>query len=99
MGRRALRNIDPKLDLARHFRDAADLPPRLEQAILFEKAALLEVEVGSGKGLFLARASASRPERNFVGIEIARKYARYADARLAKQQSGNAILICGDGMA
>ncbi len=99
MGRRALRKIDPALDLSRHFREAADLPPQVDQAALFERHAPLEVEVGSGKGLFLARASGQHPERNFLGIEIARKYARYAAARLAKQQCRNAVMICGDGLA
>jgi tRNA (guanine-N7-)-methyltransferase len=99
MGRRALRKVDPALDLSRHFREAADLAAAFEQAELFERAAPLEVEVGSGKRLFLAQASADCLERNFLGIEIARKYARYAAARLAKQQSKNAVVICGDAVA
>src|SRR6478752_8819107 len=99
MGRRALRKVDPALDLSRHFREAADLPEAFDQSALFERGAALEVEVGSGKGLFLGRAAAVHPERHFLGIEIARKYARYAGARLAKQQSANAVVICGDGLA
>ena len=99
MGRRALRKVDPALDLSRLFREAADLAAAFEQAALFERAAPLEVEVGSGKGLFLAQASADCLERNFLGIEIARKYARYAAAPLAKQQSENAVVICGDALA
>ena len=99
MGRRALRKVDPALDLSRHFREAADLPEVFDQAALFERCAPLEVEVGSGKGLFVARAAAVWPERNFLGIEIARKYARYAAARLARQQSANAVMICGDALA
>ncbi len=99
MGRRALRKVDPALDLSRHFREAAELAAAFDKAALFERGAPLEVEVGSGKGLFLGRAAMQRPEQNFLGIEIARKYARYAAARLAKQQSANAIVICGDGLA
>jgi tRNA (guanine-N7-)-methyltransferase len=98
MGRRALRKVDPALDLSRHFREAADLPAVFDQAAFFERAAPLEVEVGSGKGLFLAGAGARYPDRNFLGIEVARKYARYAAARLAKQQASNALVVCGDAL-
>jgi len=99
MGRRALRKVDPNLDLTRHFREAEDLLASFSRATLFECDAPLEVEVGSGKGLFLAQVSAENPGRNFLGSEIARKYARYAAARLAKQHSANAIVICGDALA
>src|SRR5262245_17974820 len=98
MGRRALRKLDPTLDLARHFREAADLTAEFDSALFFERFAPLEVEVGSGKGLFLANSSQQQPERNFLGIEVARKYARYAAARLAKQGSANAVVICGDAL-
>jgi tRNA (guanine-N7-)-methyltransferase len=98
MGRRALRKIDPSLDLSRHYREAAELPARLDQAALFSCVRPLEVEVGSGKGLFLAGAAAGAPGHNFLGIEIARKYARYAASRLAKQASDNALVIGGDAL-
>jgi len=98
MGRRALRKIDPSLDLSDFFREAAELPPQFDPAVLFRRAAPLEVEVGSGKGLFLSGASRSQPEHNFLGIEIARKYARFAAARLTKQPVANALLVCGDAL-
>jgi tRNA (guanine-N7-)-methyltransferase len=56
----------------------------------------LEVEVGSGKGLFMASAARTYPERNFLGIEIAAKYARFAASRLAKEQRKNAVMFQGD---
>jgi len=56
----------------------------------------LEVEVGSGKVLFLAGAADAHPERNFLGIEIAKKYAEFIAARLARQGSANAKIIAGD---
>src|SRR5262245_19928586 len=98
MPRRALRKLDPALDLSRHYREAEALPPACDQQALFGRAAPLEVEVGSGKGLFLAAASQSRPDHNFLGIEVSRKYARYAAARLARQSSANAVLIGGDAL-
>ena len=53
MGRRALRKIDPQLDLSFHLRSVEDLPAELEVTTLFGSVAPLEVEIGSGKGLFL----------------------------------------------
>src|SRR3954463_2344413 len=99
MGRRALRKVDPAMDLSRHYREVDIRPAVVDQAVLFEQGGPLEVEIGSGKGLFLAQASADHPDRNYLGIEVARKYAHYAAARLAKQQSVNGVVICGDALA
>jgi len=99
MPRRALRKLDPALDLSRHLRAAESLSPALDAAALFGRAAPLEVEVGSGKGLFLTAASQAAPELDFLGIEVSRKYARYAASRLARQNATNAIVISGDALA
>src|SRR5262245_28349362 len=98
MGRRALRKLDPALDLSRHFREAAELPPVFDPAALFQPVQPLEVEVGSGKARFLTAAARNEPRHDFLGIEIARKYARFAAARLARQQSANALVVCGDAL-
>ena len=55
-----------------------------------------EVEVGSGKGLFLQSAATARPDHNFLGIEVAQKYAHHTAARLAKRNLTNAIIVHGD---
>jgi tRNA (guanine-N7-)-methyltransferase len=99
MGRRALPKIDPALDLSRHFCESEVLPVPFDQFSLFGRLAPLEVEVGSGKGLFLAAASQAHPERDYLGIEISFKYARFAAARLAKLKVPNAKAVCGDGLA
>lgn len=96
MPRRALRKIDPALDLSRHLKTWQELPRPWNPAALFERDAPLEIEVGSGKGLFLQSAAAAEPGHNFLGIEIARKYARYAAAQLAKHSLTNAVVIEGD---
>lgn len=98
MGRRALRKIDPSLDLSRHFKSLDDLPNLVTAQALFGNDAALEVEVGSGKGLFLAAAAAAHPERNFLGIEVSRKYARFAAAKLVRAGCANALMIHGDGL-
>jgi tRNA (guanine-N7-)-methyltransferase len=98
MGRRALRKINPNLDLSRHLRAMEEIPAPLEPQALFGRAAPLEIEVGSGKGLFLQRASLAQPERDFVGIEVAKKYARFSAARLARSGRTNAVMIHGDAL-
>ncbi len=97
MGRRALPKLDSTLDLSRHLRSVDELPRPWDAARLFAVgAAPLEVEVGSGKGLFLQSASTAIAEHNFLGIEVAQKYARHAAARLAKRNLANAIILHGD---
>jgi tRNA (guanine-N7-)-methyltransferase len=96
MPRRALRKIDPSLDLSRYLKTWGELPQPWNAAQLFEREAPLEIEVGSGKGLFLQSAAASTPQHSFLGVEIAHKYARYAAARLAKHSLANAVVVDGN---
>jgi tRNA (guanine-N7-)-methyltransferase len=56
----------------------------------------LEVEVGSGKGLFIANASQAQPDRYFIGIELADKYAAAAQAKLQRLGRERAVVMCGD---
>ena len=103
MGRRALRKIDPELDLAPYLLTLEDLPQPLTSKTLFERDAPLEVEVGSGKGLFMATASAAQTDHNFLGIEVAGKYTRFAAAKLARARQAssgptNAKMVHGDGL-
>lgn len=98
MGRRALRKIDSALDLSRHLRVWEELPAPWDAMALFGRQAPLEIEVGSGKGLFLASAAAAQPEHDFLGIEIARKYARFCAARAARADLPNAQVLAGDAL-
>jgi tRNA (guanine-N7-)-methyltransferase len=56
----------------------------------------VELEVGSGKGLFLANAARANPGHNYVGIELARKYAGRAADRVAKLGLRNVRVVRGD---
>ena len=96
MGRRSLPRIDPALDLSKHYRLFEQLPNPWDANRLFPRDAPLEIEVGSGKGLFLAAAAANEPEKNFLGIEIAERYAVYAAARLAKRNLPNARMVAAN---
>lgn len=98
MGRRALRKVDPSLDLSGHLKTFDQLPSPWDAEALFGRRAPLEVEVGSGKGLFLRTAAAGRPEVDFLGIELAQKYARFAAAALAKREFHNAIVVVADAL-
>ena len=97
MPRRPPRKPDPTLDLSRHLIPMASLPVPCDPRGLFAKDAPLELEVGSGKGLFLSTASAGIPDRNFLGIELATGYARLCAAKLAAAGAANARIVQGDG--
>ncbi len=84
MGRRALRKLDPSIDLTGRLKTFEQLPQPWNAVTLFGRVAPLEVEVGSGKGLFLRSAAAARPDVDFLGIEVVRKYAEFSAAGLAK---------------
>ena len=98
MGRRALRKIDPKLDLSSHLFSVDDLPNPWAPEQLFAENRPLEIEVGSGKGLFLQNASEQNPQHNFLGVEVSYKYAQFTAARFAKRKISNAIAVHGDGL-
>lgn len=96
MARPRVRKIDPSLDLSQHYYVLADLPRPLDPVALFGRRAPLEVDVGSGKGLFLRQAAAAFPDRDFLGVELAVKYAQYSAAQLVKLGIRNAKVIQGD---
>jgi tRNA (guanine-N7-)-methyltransferase len=98
MGRPALRKIDPGRDLSRHLKTLDDLPRPWNAEALYGRQAPLEVEIGSGKGLFLRTAAAVRPQVDFLGIEIAARYARFAAAKLARAGLSNAAVVAGDAV-
>ncbi len=98
MARPKLRKIDPRIDLSRHLKSLEELPRPFKAEALFGRQAPLEIEVGSGKGLFLRSEASARPETDFLGIEIARPYACYAAAGLAKNGLANAMIVWGDAV-
>ena len=71
-------------------RRAMDLPG------IFGNRRPVEIEIGSGKGAFLLRRAAARPEINLLGIEWVRTYALYAADRAFRAGLGNVRLLCAD---
>lgn len=68
----------------------------LDLSAIFGNTHPVEVEVGFGKGAFLVAAAQTRPETNFLGIEIERKYQLFTATRVAKRALRNVRLVCGD---
>ena len=99
MPRRALRHIDESLDYSRHLFLIRELQHPWDLAKYFSDPAVpLEVEIGSGKGQFIHDAALAQPDHNFIGTEIAHKYAAYCAARLIKEGISNAVMFSGDGL-
>ena len=103
MGRRALPKIDPKVEFDSYLFQLDELEPPLDIERIFDSSLMagsapLEIEVGSGKGLFLTNSARANPDRRYLGVEVSRKYARYAAYRFARNQCRNAKMIRGDGL-
>ncbi len=77
--------------------DPAPAPqPPLDWAALFGNDRPVEIEVGFGKGLFLLNQGATRPDTNFLGVEIERKYVLLTATRVARREYHNVKLACTD---
>src|SRR5262245_48022719 len=84
-------------DLRPWFLTLADLPQApLDLPDLFGNDSPVEVEVGSGRGLFLLNAGTGRPQTNFLGIEYDFKEARRGARRLQKRSLGNVRVLGAD---
>lgn len=99
MPRRVVRPIHREVDLTEWLFTHDDLPQPWDGGErLYGEVRPLEVEVGSGKGLFLRRATAESPGHNFLGIEVSHKYARFAAAHLAREGRENGRMVSGDAL-
>jgi tRNA (guanine-N7-)-methyltransferase len=74
----------------------ADFDGRLDWSEFFPNDAPVEIDVGSGRGLFLTNAGLAHPDINFLGIEIDYKEGRRAAKRLIKREMPNARVLGGD---
>lgn len=98
MPRRPPKKPAADLDLSRHLLRLSDLSGPLEPSDLFTNNGPVELEVGSGKGMFLLSATAADPKRNFLGIEVSGGYARFTAGKLAQSAVDNGAIIHGDAM-
>jgi len=58
----------------------------------------VHLEIGSGKGTFLVHQARAEPDVDFLGIEWARKYYRYAADRLGRWEVANVRIIRADAV-
>jgi tRNA (guanine-N7-)-methyltransferase len=96
MPRGSVKRPKSDIDLGSWLRGSDNLPAQLSSQSLFGNDLPLEIEIGSGKGLFLATAAQAHPDHNYVGLEILPKYAAHAADRLRKSGVANAIMINGN---
>jgi tRNA (guanine-N7-)-methyltransferase len=73
-------NLDGKIDFVR----------------LFGRSGAIHIEIGSGKGTFLVGEAQSLPDDNFLGIEWAGRYYRYAVDRVGRWGLANVRIIRTD---
>ena len=73
--------------------DVETLPRPLDWQSLFGNDCPVEMEIGMGKGTFITEQARARPDVNFVGIEWARWYWRYASDRLRRNGCLNARTV------
>lgn len=81
--------------------DQSELPPfesgRIDPRGWFlDPARPFELEIGSGKGTFLLQESQARPAVNFLGIEWAGEFHRYAADRFRRRAVPNVRLLRAD---
>ena len=87
--------------------EAAELPPfdpadpaacRVDPRAWFEHPERrFELEIGSGKGTFLVQQAELFPETNYLGIEWAGEFYRYAADRLRRRNLVNVRMLRADG--
>jgi tRNA (guanine-N7-)-methyltransferase len=76
--------------------DPQNLTGKVNYADIFGRSAPLHIEVGSGKGTFLLNQAKSQPEVNFIGIEWASRYYRFAVDRIGRWNITNVRIIRTD---
>jgi tRNA (guanine-N7-)-methyltransferase len=90
-----------ELDTTGFGLDQSDLPPfdhgRIDPRAWFEHPERrFEIEIGSGKGTFLVQQAAIKPQVNFLGIEWAGEFYRYAADRMRRRQFQNVRMLRAD---
>jgi len=81
----------------RTFSRCATFPRRPSTWKTFSETNIpFEVEVGTGRGLFLVNAGTTCPGTNFLGVEYDFKEARRAARRLQKRELANVRILGGD---
>jgi tRNA (guanine-N7-)-methyltransferase len=75
---------------------AENLDDKIDFVRIFGRSGPVHIEIGSGKGTFLLSQATTLPGDNFLGIEWARKYYRYAVDRIGRWGLTNVRIIRTD---
>jgi len=75
---------------------AQDLDGKIDFARLFGRPGPVHIEIGSGKATFVLNQAMAQPHVNFLGIERANKYYRYAVDRIGRWGLTNVRIIRTD---
>ena len=73
-----------------------DLDGKIDFVRLFGRSGPVHIEIGSGKATFLLNQAMAQPDVNFLGIERANKYYRYAVDRIGRWGLTNVRIIRTD---
>lgn len=88
--------LNPPVDLRPYFLTLDDLEGTVDWREVFGNDHPVEIDVGSGRGLFLVTAGEANPDRNFLGIEVDYREGRRAAKRLKKRDLSNVRVWGGD---
>jgi len=72
---------------------------RIDFVRIFGRPGPVHIEIGTGKGTFLLNQARAHPDDNFLSIEWARKYYRYAVDRIGRWGLTNVRIIRTDAAA
>ncbi len=78
---------------------AEELNGKIDFVRIFGRKRPVHIEVGSGRATFLVNQAAAQPQVNFLGIERAGKYYRYAVDRIGRHSLSNVRIIRADAAA
>jgi len=73
-----------------------DLDDKMDFVRIFGRPGPIHIEIGTGKGTFLLNEARAEPDVNFLGIERANKYYRYAVDRMGRWNIRNVRIIRAD---
>ncbi len=73
-----------------------DLDGKIDFSQIFGRKAAVHIEIGTGKAGFLLAQALAQPELNFLGIEWASRYYRYAVDRIGRWSVSNVRIIRTD---
>jgi len=76
-----------------------DLDGKIDFVRIFGRSGPVHIEIGTGKATFLLNEAMAQPYVNFLGIERARKYYRYAVDRIGRWALKNVRIIRTDAAA